>query len=187
MGYRLSKIYTRTGDNGTTGLSDGSRVDKDSLRIAAIGSVDELNSQLGVICSEEDDWEIQELVTRIQHRLFDMGGELSMPDQTLVQADAVTWLEQKLDLLNEELAPLEDFILPGGCRSAATCHVARSLCRRAERDMVHLSRKEPISPVLAAYLNRLSDFLFVLCRHLNKLHGHNDILWQHTKLDEKND
>lgn len=180
MGYRLSKIYTRTGDDGTTGLSDGSRVEKDSLRITAIGSIDELNSLLGVICSEEIDQKSLQLMTEIQHRLFDMGGELSMPGQRLLTAESVTWLEQQLDRMNTELDPLEDFILPGGCKSAAVCHVARSVCRRAERDVISLARKEDISSVITAYLNRLSDLLFVFSRFQNKAHGGTDILWQHS-------
>jgi len=179
MGYRLSKIYTRTGDDGTTSLSDGSRIDKDSLRITVIGSIDELNSLIGVICSEEIDQESRDLLTEIQHRLFDMGGELSMPDQRLMTAESVTWLEQQLDRMNAELDPLEDFILPGGCKSAAVCHVARSICRRAERDVISLARKEETSTIIPGYLNRLSDLLFVLSRYQNKVHGHTDILWQH--------
>jgi len=180
MGYRLSKIYTRTGDDGTTGLSDGSRIDKDSPRITAIGSIDELNSLIGVICCEEIDQESRDLLTEIQHHLFDMGGELSMPDQKLMTAESVTWLEQQLDRMNAELDPLDDFILPGGCKSAAVCHVARSVCRRAERDAFSLARKEEISTVITGYLNRLSDLLFVLARHQNKVHGKNDTLWQQS-------
>jgi len=181
MGYRLSKIYTRTGDDGTTGLSNGSRIDKDSLRITTIGSIDELNSLIGVICSEAIDQESLDLLTEIQHRLFDMGGELSMPDQKLMTAESVTWLEQQLDRMNDGLDPLEDFILPGGCKSAAVCHVARSVCRRAERDAVSLSRSVELSTVIPGYLNRLSDLLFVLARHLNKSDGQPDNLWQHSK------
>ncbi len=181
MGYRLSKIYTRTGDDGTTGLSDGSRIDKDSLRITTIGSIDELNSLIGVIRSEEIDQESRKLLTEIQHHLFDIGGELSMPDQRLMTAESITWLEQQLDSINAELDPLEDFILPGGCKSAAICHVTRSVCRRAERDVVSLSRGEDISSVIPGYLNRLSDLLFVLARHLNKSDNQPDILWQHNK------
>lgn len=187
MGYRLSKIYTRTGDDGTTGLSDGTRVDKDSLRITAIGTIDELNSLIGMVCSEDIDQQSRDLLIEIQHRLFDMGGELSMPDQALINEESITWLEHQLDRMNSELDPLEDFILPGGCKSAAVCHVARSVCRRAERDMISLAQKEAISTAITAYLNRLSDLLFVLSRHLNKVHGHTDILWQHISSNLKND
>jgi cob(I)alamin adenosyltransferase len=179
MGYRLSKIYTRTGDDGTTGLSDGTRVDKDSLRITAIGSIDELNSLIGMVCSEDIDQQSHDLLTEIQHRLFDMGGELSMPDQRLLKEESITWLEHQLDRMNSELDALEDFILPGGCKSAAVCHVARSVCRRAERDVFSLAQKEDISSVITGYLNRLSDLLFVLSRYQNKVHGHMDVLWQH--------
>lgn len=181
MGYRLSKIYTRTGDNGTTALSDGVRVDKDSQRIKAMGSIDELNSLLGLICSEGIDKNSQATLNEIQHRLFDMGGQLSMPELELLTADSVTWLEQKLDLMNAELEPLADFILPGGSKPAATCHVARTVCRRAECDAVTLSRQENISALIPAYLNRLSDLLFVLARYLNKSSGHPDVLWQHGR------
>ncbi|NOY17558.1 MAG: cob(I)yrinic acid a,c-diamide adenosyltransferase [Gammaproteobacteria bacterium] len=185
MGYRLSKIYTRTGDDGTTGLSDGTRIDKDSLRITAIGSIDELNSLVGLICSEEIDQKSRDLLTGIQHHLFDMGGELSMPGPRLMRAESVTWLEQQLDRMNDELDPLEDFILPGGCKAAAVCHVARSICRRAERNAFGLARKEEISTVITDYLNRLSDLLFILSRYQNKIHGNNDILWQHSCSNEQ--
>ncbi|MFW2439130.1 MAG: cob(I)yrinic acid a,c-diamide adenosyltransferase [Arenicellales bacterium] len=181
MGYRLSKIYTRTGDDGTTGISDGSRIDKDSLRISAIGSIDELNSLLGLIVCEEIDQDSHDLLTEIQHHLFDMGGELSMPDQKIMQPESITWLEQQLDRMNQELDPLEDFILPGGCRAAAISHVARSVCRRAERDVVSLSRSDEVSTVVSGYLNRLSDLLFVMARFINKASGQPDVLWQHSK------
>jgi cob(I)alamin adenosyltransferase len=181
MGYRLSKIYTRSGDDGTTGLSDGSRVEKDSLRISAIGSIDELNSLLGLIVCEEIDQDSYNILTEAQHRLFDMGGELSMPDQQLMQPESITLLEQQLDRMNVELDPLEDFILPGGCRAAAICHVARSVCRRAERDVVSLSRRDEVSTVVTGYLNRLSDLLFVMARFINKASGQPDILWQHSE------
>ena len=180
MGYRLSKIYTRTGDDGTTGLSDGSRVDKDSALITAIGSIDELNSLIGQVISESSDETSHQILTEIQHRLFDMGGELSMPGQQLVLAESIHWLEQQLDTLNADLAPLVDFILPGGCRAAAVCHVARSVCRRAERHVVSLNKEKNISIYLREYLNRLSDLLFVMARYLNKASGQPDILWQHS-------
>lgn len=181
MGYRLSKIYTRTGDDGTTGLSHGSRITKDSLRIRALGSIDELNSLIGLVCSEDIDQASSEVLTEVQHRLFDIGGGLSMPEYESLTADSVTWLEQKLDLMNAELEPLADFILPGGSKHAAACHVARTVCRRAECDAVALSRQEKISALIPTYLNRLSDLLFVLARYLNKSSGHPDVLWQHGR------
>lgn len=181
MGYRLSKIYTRTGDDGTTGLSDGSRIDKNSSLITAIGSIDELNSLLGQVISESTDQTCSDILTEIQHRLFDAGGELSMPGHQLLQNDSITWLEQQLDDMNNQLTPLEDFILPGGCKTAAICHVARSVCRRAERDAVSLSHTDNISQVIPGYLNRLSDLLFVMARFLNKTNQQPDILWQHKK------
>jgi len=179
MGYRLSKIYTRTGDDGTTGLTDGSRINKDSARIVAIGSIDELNSLIGQVCSEQINPDSHALLTEVQHRLFDMGGELSMPGHQLLQADSIALLENKLDEMNTELEPLKDFILPGGCKAAAVCHVARSVCRRAERNVVTLSRDEEVSKYVQSYLNRLSDLLFVLARYLNKVSGQTDVLWQH--------
>jgi len=179
MGYRLSKIYTRTGDDGTTGLTDGSRINKDSARIVAIGSIDELNSLIGQVCSEQINPDSHALLTEVQHRLFDMGGELSMPGHQLLQADSIALLENKLDEMNSELEPLKDFILPGGCKAAAVCHVARSVCRRAERNVVTLSRDEEVSKYVQSYLNRLSDLLFVLARYLNKVSGQTDVLWQH--------
>ena len=181
MGYRLSKIYTRTGDDGTTGLSGGSRVDKDSLRITAIGSIDELNSLLGQVICEDIDQQSHNILIEIQHRLFDMGGELSMPGQQLMQQESISWLEQQLDSMNAGLEPLKDFILPGGSRAAAVCHVARSVCRRAERDVVSLSAKEEVSSAITGYLNRLSDLLFVMARFFNKSSGQADTLWQHKK------
>ena len=179
MGYRLSKIYTRTGDDGSTRLTDGSRINKDSARIIAIGSIDELNSLIGQVCSDEVDQFSRDILTEVQHRLFDMGGELSMPGHQLLQSSSITWLENRLDEMNAALEPLEDFILPGGCKAAAVCHVARSVCRRAERDVVSLSRDAEVSTAITSYLNRLSDLLFVMARHLNKINGQPDILWQH--------
>lgn len=178
MGNRLSKIYTRTGDDGTTGLGDGSRVRKDSLRIEAIGAVDELNSALGVLAAEPLDEDIAALLTRIQHTLFDLGGELSVPGFTLVTAGQVTALEQSLDGFNEHLPPLKDFILPGGARAASLCHVARAVSRRAERAVVSLAQEESVADPVRHYLNRLSDLLFVLCRELNRRAGRGDVLWQ---------
>lgn len=178
MGFRLSKIYTRTGDDGTTGLGDGARVPKYSPRIETLGAIDELNSQLGVLRAEPDlPAATTALLTRVQHELFELGGELSIPNYTRITNEMVTRLEQELDALNESLPPLEEFILPGGSRAAALCHVARAVCRRAERRMAALAQQEPVSAVALMYLNRLSDLLFVLCRALNHALGAPDVLW----------
>ncbi len=178
MGHRLSKIYTRTGDDGSTGLGDGSRMPKDSLRIEAIGAVDELNSQLGVLRAQPLPANTDTLLAEIQHSLFDLGGELSIPGRTVMTPNHVENLEQALDHLNDELTPLKEFILPGGTLAAATAHVARSVCRRAERRLIQLHRDQPLSPPTIAYLNRLSDLLFVLARHLNHSQQNDDVLWQ---------
>ncbi|WP_455365927.1 cob(I)yrinic acid a,c-diamide adenosyltransferase [Kaarinaea lacus] len=181
MGNRLSKIYTRTGDKGTTGLSDGSRVSKRHERIEAIGDVDELNSVIGTILTQELGSDVQEILTSIQHQLFNVGGELSLPGYELIKPAHITYLETQLDNLNKELPPLKDFILPGGILAAAFTHQARSVCRRAERSLVALQEQETVSENLLQYLNRLSDFLFVLARHINKQSGQPDILWQADK------
>lgn len=178
MGHRLTKIYTRTGDDGTTGLGDGARVAKDCMRIEALGAVDELNSVLGMLLTERLPSAITEALTRIQHALFDLGGELSVPGHRIVQERRIEEMEALLDLWNDELAPLKDFILPGGTRPAAICHLARSVCRRAERRVYTLFHQETVSPVALRYLNRLSDLLFVLARTLNKTDGVGDVLWQ---------
>ncbi len=177
MGNRLSKIYTRTGDSGTTGLGDGSRVAKDSLRINAMGDVDELNSVIGLMLVEPISENIQATLTEVQHDLFNIGGELCMPDYAMVTTARVTALENTLDAFNETLSPLKEFILPGGCLAAAYCHLARTVCRRAERSMCTLHAKEAISSVSLQYINRLSDLLFVMCRILNKEAGVQDVLW----------
>jgi len=178
MGHRLSKIYTRTGDAGTTGLGDGSRTAKNSPRIAAMGDVDELNSLLGVILCEELPAEIRELLVGIQHDLFDLGGELCIPGSALLKATQPARLEAAIDRYNEALGPLKEFILPGGSRAAALTHLARTVCRRAERLTVALAADEPVSDAVRQYLNRLSDLLFVLGRWLNKAAGGGDVLWQ---------
>jgi len=179
MGYRLSKIYTRTGDKGTTGLGDGSRVAKDHAQIEAIGTVDELNSVLGVVMAESLPEDVATVFATIQHRLLDLGAELSLPpgNNRLRNRD-VDYLEKTLDQYNATLEPLMDFILPGGSKAAALCHVARTVCRRAERTLVHLNGTAEVSGLSLAYLNRLSDLLFVLARVLNKASGQPDILWQ---------
>ena len=181
MGNRLSKIVTRTGDAGTTGLGDGTRVAKDSLRIAALGDVDETNTIVGVLLCEELPADVAELLTGVQHDLFDLGGELSIPGATLLGANQPARLEAAIDRYNADLAPLKDFILPGGTRAAALTHQARAVCRRAERAVVALDHAETISDAGRQYLNRLSDLLFVLARHLNRAAGRGDVLWQKGK------
>jgi cob(I)alamin adenosyltransferase len=179
MGNRLSKIYTRTGDKGTTGLGDGSRVDKDDLRVETFGSVDELNSVIGLVLASELDATIRNCLTRTQHELFDLGGELCMPGCILIPEECVTQLETDLDHFNEDLPPLKDFILPGGSEPAARCHLARTVCRRAERLMVSLAKVEDINEISLRYLNRLSDLLFVLARALARADNGSEVLWVH--------
>jgi len=181
MGNRLSKIYTKTGDDGTTGLGDGTRVAKDSVRVAAYGTVDELNSSLGIVLAQEIPAPIREALTQIQHDLFDLGGELCIPGMAMVHEADVERLEQTLDGFNADLPPLKDFILPGGGMAAACCHLARTVCRRAEREVVTLSRSETVRPEAVRYLNRLSDLLFVLSRVLARASGHGEVLWQHER------
>lgn len=183
MGNRLSKIYTRTGDEGTTGLSNGSRVAKDNIRVCVIGTIDELNSTIGLVLSCPLDGSARTILTDIQHKLFNIGGELSLPGYALINEPNVTWLEEQLDKLNENLPPLKDFILPGGTTAAAYCHLARSVCRRAERELVALKNEEDVSDAIMKYVNRLSDFLFVLARYINKQEGHPDVLWDAGKKD----
>jgi cob(I)alamin adenosyltransferase len=178
LANRLSRIYTRTGDAGTTGLGDGSRVPKDSQRIEAIGAVDELNSSLGVLLAESLDDAVRDLLTGIQHDLFDLGGELSIPGYTAIREDHVAALEAALDRYNADLPPLKEFILPGGSRAAALCHVSRTVCRRAERRTVTLALADTLSPLCQRYLNRLSDLLFVLCRVVNRQAGVPDVYWR---------
>jgi len=178
MGHRLSKIYTRTGDDGTTGLGDGTRVPKDSERVEACGTVDELNSLLGLLLCETLDNEVRAALTGIQHTLFDLGGELCIPGRRVLTEAHVTDMEILLDRFNTDLAPLKEFILPGGAHAAALCHLARTVCRRAERRVYTLSRNEPVSPVSIKYLNRLSDLLFVVARTVNQASGTADVLWQ---------
>ncbi len=181
MGLRLSKIYTRTGDAGTTGLGDGSRTEKDSLRIDAIGEVDELNSTIGLLLAEELPEAVSSALTGVQHDLFDLGGELCIPGRSAISAEQTARLETLLDGFNAELSPLKEFILPGGTRAAALAHVARTVCRRAERSVVALGHAETVSEAGRIYLNRLSDLLFVLGRTLNRTGGHGDVLWQQGK------
>ncbi len=181
MGNRLTKIYTRTGDDGTTGLSDGGRIDKDDPRIEAIGEIDELNSTIGLLLSKDVPETIRSTLTGIQHRLFDIGGELSMPGHNTLQPDRVKALEQALDEFNSELPALKEFILPGGTPAAASCHLARAVCRRAERCVHRLAKTAAVNPTTLKYLNRLSDLLFVMARQLNRQAGYPDVFWQHER------
>lgn len=181
VGNRLSKIYTRTGDGGETGLGDGSRVSKDAARVEAFGTVDELNSLLGVLLAGVLPDAIRATLTQVQHWLFDLGGELCIPGHRAVTAEQVTYLETSLDALNTPLEPLKEFILPGGCEAAALCHLARTVCRRAERRLVTLGATEAVNPDGLRFLNRLSDLLFVMARTLNRAAGRADVLWQHTR------
>ena len=181
MGNRLSRIYTRTGDDGTTGLGDGSRIDKDSLRVEAIGTVDELNSAIGVLLGNLLPESVQSTLVDVQHTLFDIGGELCLPGTAVITGDRVVTLEQELDALNADLQPLKEFILPGGSSAAAACHLARAICRRCERRAHSLSKAASVNPASLQYLNRLSDLLFVMARHLNKEAGRPDVLWQHDR------
>lgn len=181
MGHRLSKIYTRTGDDGSTGLGDGTRVGKDDARVEAYGTVDELNSVIGLLLCEEVPAIVRTALIDIQHRLFDLGGELCIPGHRMLVDAQVEALEVLLDELNAELPALKEFILPGGTRAAALCHVARCVCRRAERRTYLLAKRDTISPIGLRYLNRLSDLLFVMARALNRAGGRGDVLWQPTK------
>ncbi len=178
MGHRLTKIYTRTGDSGDTGLGDGTRTPKDAARIEALGAVDELNSQLGLLLTESLPDDVRVHLDRVQHTLFDLGGELSIPGYVLLVDDQVKHLEDCLDHYNAQLPPLKDFILPGGSRAAALAHVGRTVCRRAERALVRLGREATLPPMSLKYLNRLSDLLFVLARVLNRAAQAPDVLWQ---------
>jgi cob(I)alamin adenosyltransferase len=181
VGNRLSKIYTRTGDAGTTGLGDGSRVAKDAPRIHALGDVDELNSTIGLLLCEDLPAGLRTALTGIQHDLFDLGGELCIPGFNNVTEAQVKRLEDLLDGYNADLPPLKDFILPGGARSASVAHLARTVCRRAERSVITLANVEPVSDLVRQYLNRLSDLMFVLGRVLNRHAGGSDVLWQQGK------
>ena len=177
MGHRLSKIYTRTGDGGTTGLGDGSRVDKDSARVQAMGEVDELNCCIGAILVHPLDDEMRACLLDVQHALFDLGGELSIPGAAFVTDAYVDGLERRLDAFNDPLPPLKEFILPGGGPAAVACHAARAVCRRAERRLVETARTGEVSTVSRRYLNRLSDLLFVISRVLGR-NGAGEVCWE---------
>jgi cob(I)alamin adenosyltransferase len=181
MGHRLSKITTRTGDAGETGLGDGKRVSKDSARVAALGELDELNSSIGVLLAEDVPQELRAVLEQVQHDLFDLGGELSIPGHALLKPQQVENLEKQLAAWNADLAPLKEFILPGGSRAAAAAHLARTVCRRAERSVVALGKKETVGESARQYLNRLSDLLFVAGRVLNRAAGRGDVQWRHQR------
>lgn len=183
MGNRLSKIVTRTGDDGTTGLGDGSRLPKDAARVEAMGTVDELNCSLGLLLSEglpaaTAEGTLRDCLSEIQHDLFDVGGELAVPGLALVDDERVRWLETQLEQFNTGLPALKEFVLPGGSRAAAACHFARALCRRAERRCWKLSHTEAVGTASLLYLNRLSDLLFVLARVLARANGDSEVLWK---------
>ncbi len=181
MGNRLSKIYTRTGDTGSTGLGDGSRISKDSARIEAIGDVDELNCTVGMVLALPLRPSINQVLTEVQHKLFDLGSELSVPGWQRMEAGDIEWLEQTLDEFNAELPALKEFILPGGGPASAACHLARAVCRRAERRVITLAQAETLNPNAQRYLNRLSDLLFVLCRVLARDEGGSEVLWRNQR------
>ena len=179
MGNRLSKIYTRTGDDGSTGLGDGSRIAKDSARVEAYGTVDETNSCVGmVLATDAVTEEIRDCLSQVQHDLFDLGGELCIPGHVAIGAEHVSRLERELDAFNEGLPPLKEFILPGGGPASAACHLARTVCRRAERRLSTLAGRETVSPEALRYLNRLSDLLFVVARILARAEGGTEVLWR---------
>jgi len=181
MGHRLSKITTRTGDAGETGLGDGARVAKHSPRIAALGDLDELNSAIGMVLAEEVPPELREALGEVQHDLFDLGGEVSIPGHALLKDQRVAFLEERLEAWNAGLAPLKEFILPGGSRAAAAAHLARTVCRRAERSLVALAQHEKVGEAARRYLNRLSDLLFVAARVLNRHAGQGDVQWRRER------
>jgi cob(I)alamin adenosyltransferase len=181
MGNRLSKIATRTGDDGSTGLGDGSRTGKDSARIHALGEVDELNSFVGLLLCEDMPGTLREELVSIQHDLFDLGGELCIPGYQLITVEHVARLDALLEKYNAGLPMLKEFILPAGSRAASLAHVCRTVCRRAERSIVALAKLETINAHPRQYVNRLSDLMFVLSRVLNRFAGGSDVLWQHER------
>ncbi len=182
MANRLSQIATRTGDNGTTGLGDNTRVSKDSLRVHAMGEVDELNSHIGVLLCEEMPLDVRELLVEVQHQLFNLGGELSIPGFELLKPEAVALLDDALEKYNAALPRLAEFILPAGSRAASLAHVCRTVARRAERAVVALDNAETLKESPRQYLNRLSDLLFVLSRVLNRMNGGDDVYWKSERM-----
>lgn len=182
MGNRLSKIYTRTGDDGSTGLADGNRIAKNAQRVEAMGTADEVNCHIGLLIETLDsNDELVSPLRRIQHHLFDLGGEFAIPGSLVISSDHIDWLEATLDEYNEDLPPLKNFILPGGSPAAAQCHMARAVCRRAERIVVALGHEDSINSASRHYLNRLSDLLFVFARVLARRDGAEEILWDQKK------
>lgn len=182
MSNRLTKIYTCTGDDGTTALANGNRIDKSSLRIEAMGEVDELNSLLGVLEASGVTSDISGYIRNIQHRLFDIGGEIAIPGNAVIGPNSIERLEELIDTYNEDLPKLKEFVLPGGSLPASVCHMARSVCRRCERSLVKMGQEEYVNPETLRYINRLSDLLFVLARTLNQLKGGKEILWDSERL-----
>lgn len=181
MGHRLSRIYTRTGDDGTTGLATGERVDKCDARVEAFGTVDETNSALGLVLAEPAlPAAVRECLTRVQHELFEVGAELSLPGYRAITAAHVAELERVLDDLNEQLPPLKEFVLPGGNRATALCHLARTICRRAERRAWAAAKHSELNSEALRYLNRLSDLLFVMARAIARLDGGQETLWKRS-------
>ncbi|OSZ63384.1 cob(I)yrinic acid a,c-diamide adenosyltransferase [Hydrogenophaga sp. IBVHS2] len=182
MGNRLTQIATRTGDAGTTGLGDNSRVSKNSLRVHAMGDVDELNSQIGVLLCEDMPADVRAVLVEIQHQLFNLGGELSIPGFELLKPEAVAALDEALERYNAQLPRLQEFILPAGSRAASLAHVCRTVARRAERAVVALGNEEAIKDAPRQYLNRLSDLMFVLARVLNRMNGGDDVYWKSERM-----
>lgn len=182
MGNRLSKIYTRTGDNGSTALGDGTRVAKDDVRVEAFGTVDETNCAIGNILAQTVPDSVRSILQRVQNELFDLGGELCIPGREALTVDHITRLESEIDAFNETLAPLREFILPSGGSAASACHLARSICRRAERRVITLAHEQHVSPAALMYMNRLSDLLFVLCRILSRAAGELEVMWQSERI-----
>lgn len=178
MGNRLSKIYTRTGDDGTTGLGDGSRVGKDALRVAAMGDLDELNSAIGCVLAETLPGAVRKLLEAVQNDLFDIGGEVCVPGRSALWDAHIERLERRIESLREPLPPLRDFVMPGGCRAGAACHLARAVCRRAERSLVALHHAEGVSVLALKYVNRLSDVLFLAARTINAEAGQPELVWR---------
>lgn len=178
MAKRISRVVTRTGDDGNTGLADGSRVAKSSTRIECIGDVDELNCLLGLLLTDDVDAEMQVLLQQIQHKLFDIGAELALPQQTLIDDNSVTFMDGLIEQHNNKLPPLREFILPGGNRATAVCHLARAVCRRCERHLFRLAESESVNPFSTTYINRLSDFLFILARLLARKDGGTEVYWR---------
>lgn len=185
MGHRLSRIFTRTGDDGSTGLGDGSRVVKDGLRVEALGAVDEANAALGLVASSTAEPAARALVLDLQHALFDLGAELAVPGHAAIEQADVDWAEARLEALNATLPPLKEFVLPGGGMAAAHCHLARTLARRAERTLVALGRTETLRPEALRFINRVSDLLFVLARALARADGHGEVLWDPARRNER--